>query len=89
LTPLNQGTSPEDVDTTRQIRQQIMAINGLSVDAQNVKIITINGRVTLRGPVNSEDEKRQIADIAARVAPPANVDNQLQVKDAATTNSAK
>jgi len=80
LTPLNQGSSPEDVNTTRQIRKQIMAVPGLSVNAKNVKIITIDGRVTLRGPVNTEDEKRQVVAIAVKVASEPNVDVQLQVK---------
>jgi sporulation protein YlmC with PRC-barrel domain len=81
MTPLDQSNTPADLDLTRQVRQQIMALKGLSVDAQNVKIITVNGRVTLRGPVNSEDEKRQIAEIVARVNPSATVDNQIEVKD--------
>jgi hyperosmotically inducible protein len=87
LTPLKQGTSPADVETTRQIRKEIMATDGLSVDAKNVKIITIDGRVTLRGVVKNEDEKRQIGDIAARVASAANVDNQLQVQRYSPTSS--
>ena len=87
LTPLSQGNSPADVDTTRQIRKQIMAAEGLSVNARNVKVITIDGKVTLRGPVNNEAEKRQIGDIAAAVASPANVDNQLQVEQFSPTSS--
>ena len=89
LTPLNQGTSNADVKTTRQIRQEVIALPGLSVNGQNVKIITLDGRVTLRGPVASEDEKRQIAEIAAKVASPANVDDQLQVENQSSPNSAK
>jgi sporulation protein YlmC with PRC-barrel domain len=89
LTPLSQGTSAADVETTREIRKQIEAADGFSVDARNVKVITINGRVTLRGPVNTDDEKRQIADIANKVASNGNVDNQLQVENTSNTNSAK
>ncbi len=87
LTPLRQGSSAADVDTTRQIRRLIIADKDLSVNAHNVKVITVDGRVTLRGPVNSAEEKRQIADLAARVTAAASVDNQLQVPDTATTNS--
>jgi osmotically-inducible protein OsmY/sporulation protein YlmC with PRC-barrel domain len=87
MTPLNQGTSQADLDITRQIRKAIMDADGLSVDARNVKIITLDGRVTLRGPVKSEEEKQRIADIAARVASPANVDNQLQVENETKTSS--
>jgi hyperosmotically inducible protein len=89
VTPLDQGNSQADTDVTREIRKQIMAANGLSVDAQNVKVITVNGKVTLRGPVANEQEKQTIADIAAKAAPGANVDNQLQVLDKPTTDSAK
>jgi sporulation protein YlmC with PRC-barrel domain len=87
LTPLQQGNSPADVDTTRQIRRQIVADTSLSVNAHNVKIITIDGKVTLRGPVNSEEEKREIGEIAAKVATASNVTNQLQVRNASTTSS--
>ena len=85
LTPLSQGTSKADVATTSQIRKEIIAVKDLSVNAKNVKIITIEGRVTLRGPVKTADEKRLIGEIADRVVTAANVDNQLEVK--LTTNS--
>lgn len=81
LTPVNQGTSDADMETTREIRKQIMADESLSVNAHNVKVITLNGKVTLRGTVNNPDEKRKIADIAAKVATPGNVDDQLQVEN--------
>ena len=80
LTPLDQGFSKADVATTAQIRKEILAVKELSVNAKNVKIITIEGRVTLRGPVKTADEKRLIGQIADRVATAANVDNQLEVK---------
>ena len=80
LTPLDQGTSEADVQTTRQIRQAIVAREDLSVNARNVKIITANGRVTLRGPVNDDAEKQAIAAIASRIAQGENVDNQIEVK---------
>lgn len=80
LTPLDQGTSDADVLTTRRIRQEILAREGLSVNARNVKVITANGRVTLRGPVNDQTEKQAIADIANRIAQGGNVDNQIEVK---------
>ena len=80
LTPLNQGNSKADVETTAQIRKGIMAGKDMSVNAHNVKIITANGRVTLRGPVNTADEKRLIGEIADKIAQRENVDNQLEVK---------
>jgi osmotically-inducible protein OsmY len=45
-----------------------------------VKIITQNGKVTLRGPVKSEEEKKQIEQIAAEVAGVGNVQSQLEVE---------
>jgi len=80
LTPLDQGNSKADVDTTAQIRKEIIAGKNMSVNARNVKIITNNGRVTLRGPVNTVEEKRLIGEIAERIARSENVDNQLDVK---------
>jgi hypothetical protein len=79
LTPFDQGTSVADRETTAQIRKGVVAATGLSVNAQNVKIITNNGRVVLRGPVNSAEEKRRIGEIAAQIAKSENVDNQLEV----------
>jgi hyperosmotically inducible periplasmic protein len=85
LTPLNQGTSHADIDTTAQIRKEIISAKDMSVDARNVKIITIDGRVTLRGPVNTLEEKRLIGVIADRIARAENVDNQLEVKGTTTS----
>lgn len=87
LTPLDQGNSQADIDTTSQIRKEIIAADGMSVNAKNVKIITMNGHVTLRGPVNSEDEKRQIGEIANRIAQTGKVDNQLEVTPATTSSN--
>jgi hyperosmotically inducible periplasmic protein len=82
LTPFDQSNSKADVELTAQIRKEIMAANNLSVNARNVKVITVNGRVTLRGVVNSEEEKRVLGDIVSR-AGSADVDNQLEVKSTA------
>jgi len=79
LTPLDQGNSQADINTTAQIRKEILAAGDMSVNAKNCKIITQDSRVTLRGPVNSEDEKNRIAAIANRIARDGNVDNQLEV----------
>jgi hyperosmotically inducible protein len=87
LTPVNQGNSQADINTTAQIRKDIIADNNMSINAKNVKIITMDGHVTLRGPVNSADEKSQIGDIANRIAQAANVDNQLEVQITTTSNN--
>ena len=80
LTPLDQGNSTADVTTSAQIRKEIIAGNNMSVNARNVKIITSNGQVTLRGPVNTAEEKSLIGEIADRIAHTGNVNNQLEVK---------
>jgi hypothetical protein len=80
LTPLDQGNNSADLATTKQIRKEIIATKDISVSARNVKIITANGRVTLRGPVQTEQEKQLIGEIAAKIAQPKNVDNQLEPK---------
>ncbi len=87
LTPFDQGNSKTDVATTVQIRKEIVADDNMSLNARNVKIITTDGRVTLRGPVDSAQEKRVIGEIADRAARAGNVDNQLEVKLPATTTS--
>ena len=80
LTPLDQGNSKADVAITAQIRKEIIAGKEMSVNARNVKIITKDGHVTLRGPVDTDEERRLIGDIADRAAQSANVENQLEVK---------
>lgn len=87
LTPLNQGTSESDIDTTRQIRREVMEAPGLSVDARNCKIITLDGKVTLRGTVDTEDEKTIIGNIAATVVSRANVNNQLMVQNTSRSSA--
>lgn len=74
-----QKENPADRDTTRRIRQALMKDKSLSTYAHNVKIITQNGVVTLKGPVRSEEEKTAIAGKAAEVAGESNVKNDLTV----------
>ena len=57
-----------------------MASNQMSVNAQNVEVVTNAGKVTLRGPVDTAKEKRLIGEIAVRCAGPGDVDNQLEVR---------
>lgn len=79
LTPLDQGGSEADRDVTQLVRQRIMDEDGFSVNAKNVKVITQNGVVTLRGPVASPEEKAQIGLIATEAGGVTRVDNQLEV----------
>jgi hyperosmotically inducible protein len=80
MTPGDQGGSDADRDITRKIRRSLTSSDQLSTLAKNIKIITTNGKVTLRGPVNSEEEKKAIATAAEGVAGAGSVDNQLEVK---------
>lgn len=79
-TPLDQNESKADVGITADIRKQIVATK-MSVNAQNVKVITQDGKVTLRGPVKTDDEKQQIEDIAMKVAGAGNVSSELEVEN--------
>jgi len=74
-----QKENTSDRDTTRRIRQALVKDKSLSTYAHNVKIITQNGVVTLKGPVRSEEEKTAIASKAAEVAGESNVKNELTV----------
>ncbi len=80
-TPESQKENKMDLSITQKIRQAIVADNSLSTDAKNVKIITANAVVTLRGPVNSAEEKDKIDAKAKQVAGVSKVDNQLEVKN--------
>jgi hyperosmotically inducible periplasmic protein len=72
------GTS--DRQTTAQIRKAIIADKSLSTYAHNVKVVTVNGAVTLKGPVSSDDEKQKVASVAASVVSADKVTNDLTVK---------
>ncbi|HEY6367600.1 MAG TPA: BON domain-containing protein [Candidatus Binatia bacterium] len=78
-TPGDQSESEADRTITQNIRQALTADDTLSTNAQNVKIITSDGTVTLRGPVKSEKEKADIEAKAKQVAGVKQVDNQLEV----------
>jgi uncharacterized protein YjbJ (UPF0337 family) len=80
LTPVDQGGNESDRSITQEIRKAVVADDGLSMNAKNVKIITIDGVVTLRGPVKSADEKAKIASVSAKAAGVKRVDNQLEVE---------
>ena len=76
----NQSNAKADRITTATIRKAILADKDLSTYAHNVKIITVNGAVTLKGPVKSEEEKQKIASDAAGVVSADKVTNNLPVK---------
>jgi hyperosmotically inducible protein len=74
-----QKNNRSDLDVTREIRQALMKDKSLSTYAHNVKIIAQNGKVTLKGPVRSDDEREAILAKATQVAGEANVTDQLTV----------
>jgi osmotically-inducible protein OsmY len=80
LNAQDQGNSKSDVELTRQIRRTITKSKDFSTDARNVKIITLNGHVTLKGPVKSEDEKLAITKIATDIAGASNVTNHIVIE---------
>ena len=74
-----QKMNPADRATTKKIRSAIYQDKSLSRYAHNIKIITQNGAVTLKGPVRSDDEKANIAAKAASIAGQDNVHSELTV----------
>ena len=85
LTSGDQGNSEADRELARKIRREITKNNQLSTTAKNIKIIAADGKVTLRGPVKTAEEKNQIASIAEKVQGASSVDNQLEVKKTSGT----
>jgi len=79
LTPGDQSSDKADVELTRRIRKAVVADKSLSTNAHNIKIITVNGMVTLRGPVTSAQEKTKIVATAQQIAGVKQVENQLEV----------
>jgi hyperosmotically inducible periplasmic protein len=80
MTADQQSNSKSDVELTREIRKAVVKDSSLSMLAHNVKIVSVNGSVTLRGPVKTEEEKTVIASKAKAIAGADKVVNQLEVK---------
>jgi hyperosmotically inducible protein len=80
MTADQQSNTKSDVAITSEIRRAVVKDQSLSMLAHNVKIISENGKVTLRGPVNTKKERIAIARAARAVAGRGNVDNQIEVK---------
>ena len=75
-----QSNAKSDIEITREIRRAVVTDHSLSMLAHNVKIVSANGSVTLRGPVKTEEEKTAIASKAQAIAGGGKVDDQLEVK---------
>ena len=80
VTPMDQGGSESDRTITAEIRKSVVGNDSLSVNAHNVKIVTVDGVVTLRGPVKSTDEKAAIASAAQKTPGVKRVENQLEIE---------
>ena len=78
-TPGDQSESEADRTISQNIRKAVTADDSLSTNGKNVKIITVDGVVTLRGPVKSEAEKTKIESKAKQIAGVKNVENQLEI----------
>jgi osmotically-inducible protein OsmY len=76
----DQSNATPDIKTSAAIRRSLMHDHSLSMMAKNVKIVTENGVVTLRGPVKSDAEKTKIEELAKQTAQGATIHNQLEVK---------
>jgi len=75
----DQAENEADRTISQNIRQAISADDSISTNGKNAKIITIDGTVTLRGPVKSEKEKTNIGAKAQQIAGVKSVDNQLEI----------
>lgn len=75
-----QKDNRSDRDITQQIRQSIIKDKSLSTYAHNIKIISQQGQVTLKGPVRSEDEKRAVEAKATQIAGEGKVTSELNIK---------
>lgn len=81
-TPGDQPNDSPDVQMAAAVRRAVMADDSLSMTAKNVKIIAVGDTVTLRGPVDTAEEKTKIEKLAHSAASNLKVDNQLEVKPA-------
>jgi hyperosmotically inducible protein len=76
----DQSNSSADLKTTQAVRQALMKDSELSTTAKNIKVITADGRVTLRGPVKNAQEKAKVGQIAKSAAGGAKIDDQLEIE---------
>ena len=74
-----QKNNQADLKITQDIRRTLTKDKSLSSYAKNIKVITKDGQVTLRGPVRSEQDKKAIEAKANEVAGAGHVTNDIQV----------
>jgi osmotically-inducible protein OsmY len=78
--PTDQAENEADREISANVRKAIVDDDSLSINAQNVKIVSSNGTVTLRGPVKTAREKEVIEAKAKQVAGVLHVENLLEVE---------
>jgi osmotically-inducible protein OsmY len=74
------GQQLSDRQIMQKIRSSVVGDKSLSMYAHNVKIISSNGKVVLKGPVRSDDEKTKIDAAATAVVGAQNVTDQMTIK---------
>ena len=79
VTADQQKENASDRDLSQKIRRSLMADKSLSTYAHNVKVVAQGGQVTLKGPVRTDDEKRNVEAKAVEVAGAGHVINQMSV----------
>ena len=79
LTPMDQSSDQQDLDKTQKIRKALVEDASLSTNAKNIKVITVNGTVTLRGPVDSAEERNKIVTKAKPIAG-GQLKNELEIQ---------
>ena len=79
LTPMDQSNKPADIDISKRIRGALVTDDSLSTEAKNIKVITIDGAVTLRGPVKTDQERAAIVAKATQVAGNSPVHDESEV----------
>jgi hypothetical protein len=79
VTADQQKNNKLDRETTRKIRKALVSDKSLSTYAHNVRVISQNGTVTLKGSVRSEDERKTVEAKAAEIAGASNVKDELTV----------
>jgi hyperosmotically inducible protein len=84
----DQKNDRTDLQIAQEIRKALMADKSLSTYAHNVKVVARHGKVTLKGPVRTTDEKKVVETRAAEIAGVANVTSQLSVAPDAASKKA-
>jgi osmotically-inducible protein OsmY len=74
-----QKNNSTDIDLAKRIRQSVIADKSLSTYGHNVKIVAVNGTVTLNGVVNTAEEKMRIGKTATSIAGAGRVVDELKV----------